>query len=91
MSNIERHAKASSAKVSVSVDAFQTVTVGVEDNGKGFDPQHTPANHFGVNIMNDRAMILAGRLEVESAPGQGTVITLLFLPQKARRSTHENL
>jgi two-component system nitrate/nitrite sensor histidine kinase NarX len=91
LSNIERHANASSAKVSVSVDAFQTVTVRVEDNGKGFDPQHTPANHFGVNIMNDRAMILAGRLEVESAPGQGTVITLLFLPQKARRSTHETL
>jgi two-component system nitrate/nitrite sensor histidine kinase NarX len=89
LSNIERHAQASSARVSVTMDAFQAVTVRVEDDGRGFDPQHTPTNHFGVNIMNDRAMILAGRLEVRSAPGQGTVITLQFLPQRARQPLRE--
>jgi two-component system nitrate/nitrite sensor histidine kinase NarX len=91
LSNIERHAQASSARVSVTMDAFQAVTVRVEDDGRGFDPQHTPTNHFGVNIMNDRAMILAGRLEVQSAPGQGTVITLQFLPQRARQPLRETI
>jgi|JI10StandDraft_1071094.scaffolds.fasta_scaffold13831_3 two-component system nitrate/nitrite sensor histidine kinase NarX len=89
LSNIERHAAATSAKVSVSVDEFKAVTVRVEDDGVGFDPKQTPVNHFGVNIMSDRAMILAGRLEIESAPGRGTVITLQFLPQKVRQSVHE--
>lgn len=86
LSNIERHAQASSASVSISVDAFHSVTVRIDDNGRGFDPGHTPANHFGVNIMSDRAMILAGRLDIESASGQGTHITLQFLPQKVRQA-----
>ncbi len=89
LSNIERHAQASSATVSVTVDAFQAVTVCIADDGKGFDPKNTPVNHFGVNIMNDRAMILAGHLDVASAPGKGTVITLQFLPQKSRQSARE--
>jgi two-component system nitrate/nitrite sensor histidine kinase NarX len=86
LSNIERHAGAGKASVNISVDAFQSVTVRIRDDGIGFDPRHTPANHFGVNIMNDRAQILDGRLDVEAAPGQGTVITLQFLPQKVRQA-----
>lgn len=89
LSNIERHAEASRASVNISVDAFQAVTVRIRDNGKGFDPRHTPANHFGVNIMHDRAQILDGRFEVDSAPGQGAVITLQFLPQKVRQAVPE--
>jgi two-component system nitrate/nitrite sensor histidine kinase NarX len=89
LSNIERHAQASAASVAVTVDAFQAVTVRIEDNGCGFDPQHTPAHHFGVNIMADRAMILAGQLDIASAPGQGTRITLQFLPQKVRQAVPE--
>ena len=89
LSNIERHAQASAASVSISVDAFQSVTVRIEDNGRGFDPGHTPTHHFGVNIMNDRAMILAGRLDIASTPGEGTRITLQFLPQKVRQAVPE--
>ena len=89
LSNIERHAQASAASVAISVDAFQAVTMRVEDNGRGFDPAHTPRNHFGVNIMNDRAMILAGRLDMESTLGAGTRITLQFLPQKVRQAVPE--
>jgi two-component system nitrate/nitrite sensor histidine kinase NarX len=89
LSNIERHAHASSARVNISIDAFNAVTVQIADNGKGFDIHHTPANHFGVNIMHDRSQILDGRLDVESAPGSGTTITLLFLPQKIRQAVPE--
>ena len=89
LSNIERHAQASAAGVAISMDAFQVVTVRVVDNGRGFDPAHTPRNHFGVNIMNDRAMILAGRLDIESTPGEGTRIRLQFLPQKVRHAVPE--
>lgn len=89
LSNIERHAQASAASVAISIDAFQAVTVRIEDNGRGFDPAHTPANHFGVNIMSDRAMILAGQLDIESTPGAGTRIKLQFLPQKVRQAVPE--
>ncbi len=39
--------------------------------------------------MNDRAMILAGRLDIESTPGEGTRIRLQFLPQKVRHAVPE--
>ena len=89
LSNIERHAEARTASVDVVVDAFHSVTVRVADDGKGFDRTKTPSGHFGVNIMHDRAQILEGRLEVESAPGAGTVITLQFLPLKVRQVVPE--
>jgi two-component system nitrate/nitrite sensor histidine kinase NarX len=89
LSNIERHAEAHAASVDIVVDAYHSVTVRVADDGKGFDLAKTPSGHFGVNIMNDRAQILEGRLEVESAPGAGTVITLQFLPLKVRQVVSE--
>jgi len=87
MANIEHHAEARQAGVNIAVDAEHAVTVRIADNGKGFDPTRTPANHFGVSIMHDRAQILDGRLEVDTAPGAGTVVTLTFLPQKYRQPT----
>ncbi len=85
LSNIERHAEARSANVNIAVAADHAVCVRIADDGKGFDPRRTPAHHFGVNIMNDRAMILDGQIEIDSAPGAGTVVTLHFLPQKYRQ------
>jgi len=89
LSNIERHAQAHAASVDIVVDAFHSVTVRIADDGRGFDQSKTPSGHFGVNIMHDRAQILEGRLEVESAPGAGTAITLQFLPLKVRQVVPE--
>ena len=86
LSNIERHAEAKSAYVDIAVDTKHAVTVRICDDGKGFDPGHQPANHFGTSIMADRSQILAGRLEIDSAPGAGSSVTLHFLPQKYQQS-----
>lgn len=86
LSNIEHHAHARHAAVDIAVDAGHIVMVRIADNGRGFDPTQTPANHFGVSIMHDRAQILEGRLDVETAPGAGTAVILNFLPQKYRQS-----
>lgn len=87
LSNIEHHAEAKQASVEISVDAERVVAIRITDDGKGFDPAMTPANHFGVSIMHDRAQILDGQLEVASSPGAGTIVSLRFLPQKYRLST----
>jgi two-component system nitrate/nitrite sensor histidine kinase NarX len=89
LSNIERHAQASHASVSIAVDALQGITVRIVDDGRGFDPRHTPTSHFGVNIMHDRSQILEGELTIESALGAGTSITLRFLPHKVRHAIPE--
>lgn len=86
LSNIEHHAQAKHAAVQISVDPEQVVMVRIADNGKGFDPAQTPANHFGVSIMHDRAQILEGQLRVDTAPGEGTSVILTFHPQQYRQS-----
>jgi len=45
--------------------------------------EHPPGRHFGLNIMQERAERVGGRVSVHSAPGQGTRVTALlprFLP-----------
>lgn len=86
LSNTERHAQSSAALVHITIDQNHWVTVTMQDNGKGFDPNNVPANHFGTSIMADRAHILDGTIVVKSAPGEGTTITLSFLPQKYRQN-----
>lgn len=58
----------------------------VRDEGRGFAPEFYLANpspeamrHFGLRGMRDRAELLGGRFEIESAPGQGTSIRV-WLP-----------
>ena len=51
--------------------------VTVEDNGRGFDSsQPAPNGHFGLQIMNARTEHIGGRIEIQSALGQGTRVTL---------------
>ncbi|MHB1359592.1 MAG: histidine kinase [Rhodocyclaceae bacterium] len=87
LSNIEHHAAAQSAGVNIAVDAGHAVTVQITDDGRGFDAHQSPANHFGVSIMHDRAEILDGRLEIATAPGAGVIVKLHFLPQSYRQPT----
>lgn len=86
LSNIERHAQASRASVEIFVAPDHAVTICVRDNGRGFNPAEIPENHFGTSIMRDRAHILEGDIDVETAFGSGTTISLHFLPQKYRQT-----
>ena len=47
----------------------------MSDDGRGI-PSEQPGHgfHFGLSGMRERARALGTRLEVESAPGQGTTI-----------------
>jgi signal transduction histidine kinase len=50
----------------------------VHDDGVGFDPGATEhrSRRLGLTSMDERANVLGGSLGIESAPGQGTTITL---------------
>lgn len=55
--------------------------VTVEDDGQGFDPRAPlpdGGSHFGLSIMRARAARLGGQLAIDSAPGQGTRVTLTW-------------
>jgi len=68
LSNIARHARATSAGVRVTTDG-RLLRVAVSDDGRGFD---SPGHRSGLGNLQRRAEQLGGRLEVSSARDQGT-------------------
>ncbi|MBK9207490.1 MAG: hypothetical protein IPL71_03950 [Anaerolineales bacterium] len=78
MTNAARHAHAKQLSVQVGrSDGNYLVTV--EDDGNGFDTsQPAPSGHFGLQIMQARAKHIGGTVELQSAPGSGTRITLMW-------------
>jgi two-component system, NarL family, sensor kinase len=53
----------------------QSLTITVEDNGKGFDPTNTQfISGAGLRNIRSRVDYLKGQLDIQSAPGKGTSI-----------------
>ena len=77
LTNISRHASARRVSLQVERQAVRdndelVITVG--DDGKGFDP--TRSEGFGLSGMRERVQGLGGAFVLESAPGEGTRITV---------------
>ncbi|MCA1688168.1 MAG: histidine kinase [Actinobacteria bacterium] len=76
LANVARHSGAGK----VEVDLIYTpgsLTLRIADDGRGFDPAMDQGEGFGLQIMHERLAGLGGRVEVESAPGKGTIITCI--------------
>ena len=70
--NIVRHAKAKNASISLHC-ADCLVSLDVEDDGVGFESGQTDQlKQLGLLGMRERAELLGGGLEIDSAPGRGT-------------------
>ncbi len=80
ITNAAKHAAANRIEVILQRDSLnQTAIITVKDNGRGFDPRHTPSEeqgHFGLGLMRARAERGHAELQIESSPGQGTQVTL---------------
>jgi two-component system, NarL family, sensor histidine kinase LiaS len=74
LANVARHSGADNVEVDLIYTA-DSLTLRVADDGRGFDPAKDPGEGFGLQSMRERLGKLGGRVEVESAPGEGTVIT----------------
>jgi signal transduction histidine kinase len=72
LTNIQKHAQATSIYLGGKVAAHY-LTVELVDNGRGFNAQAVHTG-FGLRGMRERAMLLRGQLDIESAPNQGTRI-----------------
>ena len=76
LTNVARHAGASSVSVSISVVDHRVRTF-IEDDGIGFDTSlGTDREHLGLSGMEERARLVGGRLDVSSALGCGTTVLL---------------
>jgi signal transduction histidine kinase len=73
LQNIAKYAQASRACIALQAQNG-ALCFTVSDDGTGYDARHTPLGS-GLRNMADRLAALGGRLEVHSAPSQGTTIT----------------
>ncbi|MBI3734029.1 MAG: ATP-binding protein [Chloroflexi bacterium] len=77
LTNVRKHANARQASVSLALKAG-AAQVEIADDGKGFDTSQLAddGRHFGQRIMRERAQEIGATLEVQSAEGQGTRVTV---------------
>ena len=75
LTNVVRHAGASSASVAVTVSSGRLRAV-VEDDGVGFDATRPADSYLGLQGMEERAELVGGTVRVMSAPGSGTTVVL---------------
>jgi signal transduction histidine kinase len=77
--NASKHAATTEVTITVSSDNGLLYFV-VCDHGKGFTPasiKHAQADSgWGMNSMRERAELIGGTFQVDSAPGKGTVVSV---------------
>lgn len=75
LSNVGRHAQATTCRVSLHREDGAAV-LEVDDDGRGFDPETTRRGD-GLTNLEERAEALGGKASIESAPAQGTTVRIL--------------
>jgi signal transduction histidine kinase len=87
--NAERHAHARRVAVRLRTLGGRAVMT-ISDDGAGFEVPDTldelaRGRHFGLVGMRERAQVAGGDLSVESAPGEGCVLSVWVPGREARR------
>ena len=77
--NTVKHARAANVKLKLE-ERPEGFTLGISDDGGGFEPQNDFPGHLGLKSMRERATRLGGTLEVTSEPGYGARI-LVRIPR----------
>lgn len=82
INNILRHASAKLVLIEVSlISGF--ITLKISDDGIGFNQREVTrealaSHHLGLIGVRERTELLGGQLELESIPGQGTILKVLL-------------
>ena len=81
LGNASRHSQATMVKIMVDLGT-DLIRVSVDDNGKGFDPETLKeSNNLGLKLIRERAEMLGGNFEIDSAAGSGARI-IFTVPAK---------
>jgi signal transduction histidine kinase len=76
LQNAGKHAQAAEISLIMACDDDE-VKLTIQDNGRGFDPHAHYPGHLGLKTMRERAGLFGGRVDIDSAPGRGTAITVV--------------
>jgi two-component system nitrate/nitrite sensor histidine kinase NarX len=76
LTNIEKHARARSVTIDLTRGGDGGFGVAIDDDGVGIATDTSPAQHFGLEIMRDRAQLLGGSIDIGRRAGGGTRVVL---------------
>jgi signal transduction histidine kinase len=77
LNNIAKHSGASRAQIALHCQPHQ-VNLDIVDNGHGFDMNQVAPGSFGLGNMRERASHIGATLKMQSKPGEGTEITVIW-------------
>ena len=83
--NAIRHGRADTIEIVGKLEG-RRLSFTVTDDGRGFDPQSCRGSkdgHFGLLGMRERAKAFNGSIEIASAPGKGTTISVVLKEEEA--------
>jgi len=87
--NIVKHAGAEQVLITLAIENGE-LTMEITDDGTGFEAARASTDgsgHYGLVGMSERATRSGGRLEVDSAPGEGCTVRLCLPLRAGRRGT----
>lgn len=75
LNNVRKHSATRKVHLELKHEG-DMIRILVQDWGKGFDPERARQleGHFGLSGIEERARLLGGSYQVESHPGEGTVL-----------------
>lgn len=84
VNNVVKHAETREVELVLRSDD-EAIHLAISDNGRGFapEPAGSRSGRFGLENMRQRAAELGGNLTIQSAPGQGTKVSV-WLPLNGR-------
>jgi two-component system sensor histidine kinase UhpB len=77
VTNAVKHAKPTTIEIELTTREDATIAR-VRDDGCGFDIDRTSEEGLGLDGMRERARLVGGKLNIDSASGHGTEISLLL-------------
>jgi GAF domain-containing protein len=85
LNNVVKHAQAGHVEVLLRCgdeddahrDGLQ-IELTIRDDGRGFKPAEVPPDRLGLGIITERAQALGAELQIDSHPGAGTCIAVVW-------------
>lgn len=91
LNNVVKHARASQVTVRLCYSCLEgdgpnplpelSVLLSIHDDGCGFDPSQVPHDHLELKIMQERALAIGASFTIDSHPGEGTQVSILWEPE----------
>lgn len=77
LNNIIKHSSATKADIALESSPGQ-LSMSISDNGRGFDDKRSTSANLGLNIMKERAKIIGAAIKIDSQPGKGTRVEVVY-------------